>query len=104
MSTSMISTVLEIEREAENVLGKADQDIAKLLAEAKDKRDAVTKEYEEKIRKEIAAFETKALAERAAKVKELAAKGDTALAAVKNISTAAFDSGVQKMLSALAGK
>ena len=104
MSTSMISTVLEIEGEAEAILLKADQDAAQAVAEAKEQRETAKKTYEERIRKEIADLETAAAAERAKKIKELSATGEAALSAVRNISDAAFSGGVQHVLKVLAEK
>lgn len=104
MSTSMVATVLEIEREAEAVLTTARHDAEKIAAEAKTQRELTTKTTEEAIRQEIADLETKAAADREKKVRELNASGDAALSAVRNISDAAFDAGVQYVLKALTGK
>lgn len=104
MSISMVSTVLEIEREAEAVLEKARREVEKAVADAKTARDDATRAHEEGIRREIADLETKAAAERAVKVRELTAAGDSALSAVRGISEAAFDSGVQHVMKALSGK
>lgn len=104
MSNSMISTVLEIEREAEAVLRKAEQDAEKIIEDAKAQREQASKAVEATAKKDIAEFETFAINEREKKVKELIATGDAALAAVKNISDAAFNSGVQFVMKALAGK
>lgn len=104
MSTSMVTTVLEIEREAESVLANAKQEAEKIVAEAKVKREAATKAAEEGIKKELAALEAKAVAERTQKAKELAATGEAALSTVRNISDAAFAGGVQYIMNALSGK
>ncbi len=104
MSNSMVSTVLEIEREAEGILTKARQDAASLIADAKTRRAAATKAAEEKSKKEIADLEAKAAVEREKKVRELTATGDAALAAIRNVSDAAFNSGVGHVMKALAGK
>lgn len=104
MSTSMISTVLEIEREAEAILDQAGKEAEKSLADAKTRRAAATKAADEAAKKEIADLEAKALAERQKKVRELSAMGETALSAVRNVSPAAFDGGVRFVMEALAGK
>lgn len=104
MSTSMVSTVLEIEREAEAVLAKAEQEAVSALDAAKKQIEDASRSHAESIRKEIAGLEEKAAADRAKKVKELTASGDAALSAVKNISDAAFDKGVQHIVQALSGK
>ncbi len=104
MSTSMVSTVLEIEREAEAVLKQAEQEAEKILAKANQQRDETAKATAEAYKKEIADLEAKAAVERGKKVKELAAAGEAALSAVRNVSDAAFDSGVQYIMKALASK
>lgn len=104
MSNSMVSTVLEIEREAEAILVKAEQDAEKLLSEARTQRESASRAAEDTVKKEIAELETKAAAERAKKVKELSATGEAALSAVRNISDAAFDGGVRFVMKALANK
>lgn len=104
MSTSMVSTVLEIEREAEAILAQAEKEAEKILADAKTRRETATRAAEEATKKEIADLEAKAMAERQKKVKELAAMGESALSAVRNVSPAAFDSGVKFLADALAGK
>lgn len=103
MSTSMVSTVLEIEREAEAIVAQAEQDAEAIIADARAKREAASKTAEETVKKEIAALEAKGAAERAKKVKELAATGEAAFSAVRSVSDAAFDSGVQYVMKALAG-
>lgn len=102
MSNSVVATVLEIEREAEGMLKKAGEDIEKLLADAKSRREAATKESEENTRKAVAALESEAAAVREKKVRELTAAGAAALATVRNVSDAAFDQGVGHILNALA--
>lgn len=102
--SSMISTVLEIEREAEALLVKAEEDAKLALADAQTRRETDGKAYFESVKREVAQLEEKAAAERDKKVKELAAKGESALSAVRNISDAAFDNGVQYIMKALAGK
>lgn len=104
MSSSMISSVLGIEREAEAILSKAEEEAKQALADAKAKREADGKAYFEAIAAEVKQLEEKASAERAKKVKELAASGEAALSAVRNISDAVFDNGVQYLLKALSGK
>lgn len=104
MSTSMVSTVLEIEREAEAVLAKAAQDAEKILADAKARREDAAKNHADSVAREVANLESLAQADRAAKVRELTASGDSALSAVRNISDAAFAGGVQYILKALAAK
>lgn len=103
MSNSVVATVLEIEREAEDMLKKAGEDIEKLLADAKSRRENATKESEENSKKAVAALEAEAAAVREKKVRELTAAGDAALATVRNVSDAAFDQGVRHILNALAG-
>ena len=104
MSTSMVATVLEIEREAEAILAKAEQDAEKVVADAKVKRETASKSFEDGVRKGLTDLEAKAAAERAKKVKELAATGEVALSAVRNISDAAFGGGVRYVMKALTGE
>ena len=104
MSTSMISSVLDIEREAESMLEQAASEAKKLAADAKNKREDLTRSFEEGTKKEIVDLEAKAKALREEKVRELTATGDKALSVVKNVSDAAFDAGVQHILKALGGK
>lgn len=104
MSNSMVSTVLQIEREAEAHLEKARKDAETILADAKIQRAAAARAYDEDIKKEIAALETRAASERAKKMAEVNAAGEAALAKVTNISDAAFDNGVKYLLDALSGR
>ncbi len=104
MSTSMVSTVLEIEREAEAVIAASIESADTLAKDAKAKREEASREILAQAKKDVAGLERAAAAEREVKVKELVAAGDEALAAVKNISDAAFDSGVRHVLKTLAGK
>ncbi|MCC8189784.1 MAG: hypothetical protein LIP77_03980 [Planctomycetes bacterium] len=104
MSTTLVTTVLEIEREAEAILAAAERDAAKLLTDASDRRQAAAKAHADNVKKEIADIEARAAADRERKVRELTASGEAALSAVKNVSDAAFDGGVQYLLKALAGK
>lgn len=99
MSNSMVSTVLQIEREAEAKLEKARKDADTIVADAKIQRDNAAKSYDEDIKKEIAALTERAAAERAKKAAEVRAAGDAALAKVSNISDAAFGNAVQSLLA-----
>ncbi len=101
MSNSMISTVLEIERDAENILAKADADALAMCASAHDERKAATARAEQDAAREIAEIEAKTAADRESKVRELTATGNAALDAVKHISDATYESGVQYVLAAL---
>ncbi len=103
MST-MVSTVLQIEREAEAQLESARAQAEKIIAEAKIQRDLDAKTSEDAIRREIADLEQKAGAERAKRIEQVNATGRAALEKVQNISDAAFDKGVQGLFGALAGK
>lgn len=103
MST-MVSTVLQIEREAEAQLESARREAEKILSEAKIQCANAAKSYEEDIRQEVADLEKKAGAERAKKIEQVNAAGQAALEKVQNISDAAFDKGVQYLLDALAAK
>ncbi|MCL2001188.1 MAG: hypothetical protein FWG74_07115 [Planctomycetes bacterium] len=104
MSTSMVSTVLEIERDAEAILKQSEQEAEKILAKAEQEREEAGKAASDACKKEIAALEAEAMAERANKVLELTAAGESALSAVKNVSPAAFDGGVQYIMKALTSK
>lgn len=104
MSTSMISTVLEIEREAEAILDQAGKEAEKIIVDAKARREAAAKAAEDASKKEIAELEAKTAVERQKKIRELTAMGESALSAVKNVSPAAFDGGVRFVMDALAGK
>lgn len=103
MSTSMVSTVLDIEREAEAVLVHAAREAENVLTEAKKRCAEASASSEERLKNEVAALEEKAAAERAQKVRELTAGGDAALSAVRNISEAAFDGGVHYIMKTLTG-
>ena len=104
MSTSMVSTVLDIEREAEAVLVKAEQEAVEILAAAKRQREENSQTTADTTKTQIERIDEKAGLERAAKVKELSASGEAALSAVRNISDAAFDAGVKYVMDALSGK
>ncbi len=103
MSSSMITSVLEIEREAEAILSAAEEEAARAIADAKARRDADGAAYFEGIKAEVKHIEDKAALERDKKVKELTAAGDAALSAVRNVSDAAFDNGVQYIMKTLSG-
>lgn len=101
MSTSMVSTVLEIEREAEAVLAKAARDADNRLAEAKTQRKAAAETHADDLKEKIAALDAAGAEERMRKVQELTTTGDAALSAVRTISDAAYDGGVQFVMKAL---
>ncbi len=103
MST-MVSTVLHIEREAEALLENARVSAEKILADAKTGRETAAKSSEESIRREIADLERDAAADRAKKVENVNADSRAALEKVENIADAAFGRGVQLIFDALAGK
>lgn len=104
MSNSMISTVLEIEGEAEAVLAEAKKDAEKVVADAKRQLEESRQAIGDAAKREIADLEAVAANEREKKVKELSATGESALSAVKHISDAAFASGVTYIMNALYGK
>lgn len=101
MTTSMISTVLEIEREAEELLAKAKLDAERIIKDAKAKREDASKAFAERIGREVADIEARAADEKAKKVRELTAAGEAALAVVRNVSDAAYDGGVRHLMKAL---
>lgn len=104
MSTSMVATVMEIEREAEAIVKKAASDAAALLDAAKTKSQAAAADAERAAAAEVKRLEVQAGEERAKKVEELAAAGKAALAMVTNVSDAAFDKGVELVMKALGGE
>ncbi|GEM_PF-2720562 len=104
MSTSMVSTVLEIEREAEDIITSAKNEAVKLLEDAKAKCTAEAEEIRSKVENEVKALEAQAAEDRSLKVKELTAVGEANLSKVRSVSDAAFDKGVQTIMAALAGK
>lgn len=103
MSTSMVTTVLDIEREAEALLTQARQEADAAIAEAEKTRAETAKAAEEAVRQEISRVEAAAREERDKKSRELTAAGDAALSAVRNISDAAFDGGVRHIMNLLSG-
>ncbi len=103
MST-MVSTILQIEREAEAHLENARKQAETILADAKTQRASLAKASEDDLRREIADLEAKAAAERAKKVEQVNAAGQAALDKYRNISDAAFAKGVQGIFDALSGK
>lgn len=102
--SSMVSTVLEIEREAEALLGKAGEEAERLVADAKKQRAAAAEAASQKVREELRAIEAKALADREKKVQDLTISGERDLAAVRNITDDAFDKGVGHVMKTLAGE
>lgn len=102
--SSMVSTVLDIERQAEDLIRKAAGDAKQVLEDAAKQRDAAAAEAAEKLKKELVDIEANAKSERERKVKELTASGEAALSAVKNVSDNAFDAGVQHVMKALSGE
>lgn len=102
--SSMVSTVLEIEREAEALLKKAADEAAQVIADAGKQRETATDEAARMVKKELQEIETKAKAEREKKMQELTASGEAALAQVRTISDDTFDAGVQHLLKKLSGE
>ncbi len=100
----MVSTVLQIEREAEAQLENARATAEKILADAKIQRESDAKSSEENIRREIVDLEKRAAADREEKIERVNEDGRGALEKVRNISDAAFNKGVQLVFDALAGK
>ncbi|MCC8165023.1 MAG: hypothetical protein LIQ31_02450 [Planctomycetes bacterium] len=103
MSTSLVQTVLEIEREADAILAKAAQDAEKIIADAKAELETATRSSQDAAHKEIASLEERTATEKAKKVKELQDAGEQALSAVKNIADDKFDKGVAYIMNALKG-
>lgn len=101
--SSMVSTVLEIEREADALLKKAADDALQTVAEARKQREAATDAAAGKLRTALQEIETKAKADREKKLLELTSAGEDALFAVRNVHDDAFDAGVQHIMKALAG-
>lgn len=101
MPSTMIQSVLGIEREAEAVLAKAETDAKSLLADAATRRDADARVRADALADEVRELGEKAAAERESKVRELAANGEAALSVVRNISDAAFDNGVRYIMGEL---
>ncbi|MCC8107867.1 MAG: hypothetical protein LIQ30_02220 [Planctomycetes bacterium] len=103
MSTSLVQTVLEIEREADAILAKAAQDAEKIIADAKAAVDSASRASQDAVQKEITTLEERSSAEKAKKIKELQDAGEQALSAVKNIPDDRFDKGVAYIMNALKG-
>lgn len=99
---TMVSTVLQIEREAEARLQNARATADTILADAKTERASEAASSEKSIRQEIADLEKRAAADRALKIEEVDAAGKAALEKVRNIPDAAFDRGVRSIFAALA--
>ena len=104
MSISMVSTVLEIERSAEDLLQKAKAESEKIEADAKAAYHDAMVASKKAIGEEIAKMESAAAVDKAAKVTELEAKGAKALAEIKNIQAASIDKGVKLIMERLNGK
>ncbi|MDR0362356.1 MAG: hypothetical protein LBJ46_06700 [Planctomycetota bacterium] len=104
MATSLVKTVLEIEREAEQVLAAAKRDAEKYVADAKEQAESDAKAAEAVAAEEVRRIEAAAVEDRTKKAKELTASGDAALGVVKNVSQAAYDAGVKFVMNKLAGK
>lgn len=104
MSTSLVSTVLGIEREAEGIIEKAQQDADALVRDAKAKCEAGAETSRQAVEREVKRLEAVAVEERAKKIQELTASGEASLSTVKNISDAAYKKGVKLILEALTGK
>ena len=104
MATSLVSTVLGIEREAEGIIEKAQQDADALIRQAKAKCEAEAEVSRQASEREVKNLEALAGEERAKKARELTASGEASLSTVKGISNAAYKKGVDLILKALAGK
>jgi F0F1-type ATP synthase membrane subunit b/b' len=98
----MITTVLEIEREAETLLSEAENEARKIVSDAREARERASKAAREAIIRQIADLEVAAARQREAAGKELAVAGESALARIRNLPPAAIDRGVDFILGALA--
>ncbi len=103
MSTSLVQTVLEIEREADAILAKAAQDAEQIISGAKAELETASRSSQDAAQKEIATLEERTAADKAKKIKELQDAGEQALSAVKNIADDKFDKGVEYIMNALKG-
>ncbi|MDR1612239.1 MAG: hypothetical protein LBT97_05575 [Planctomycetota bacterium] len=104
MPPSLVTTVLDIEREAEVIQADARLRAEKLVADAKEKAAAAWRTSEAAAAEQVNRIEGEAAEVRDKKIKELTASGDAALEVLKNVSKAAYDSGVALVMNALAGK
>jgi vacuolar-type H+-ATPase subunit H len=104
MPNSMITTVLEIEQEAESILSLAEKEAAKIVADAREDRERAAKEAKESVSRQISTLEADVLKNRESIIRDLTATGETALAVVKNVPIAAVNEGVEYILSSLVGR
>ena len=104
MPNPMIAAVVEIEREAEQVIARAGAEADQILAAAREERQKASAAAREAVAREIAGLEAEAGRKRQVMAGELTASGATDLARIKNISSQAFDDGVGFILAALAGQ
>ncbi len=104
MATSMVSTVLGIEREAEEIIEKAKQDSAALVEDARKKSEDAAVAALAAAQGEIKKLEAQAVEDRTKKIQELTASGKAALSKVKSISDSAFEKGVKLVMNMLSEK
>ncbi len=101
MSTSLVTTILKIEAEAESVLAKAGQEAEEIVAKAKKQAKTASETAAEAVQTEIAQMEKKAAEDKAKKLHDLAANGAAALAEITSISEATYQKGVDHIMQAL---
>ncbi len=101
MSTSLITTILKIESEAEALLAKAGQEAEEVVAKARKQAKTASEAAAESVKAEIAQMEKKASEDKARKLQDLAAGGAAALADITSISEATYQKGVDHIMQAL---
>ena len=104
MATSLVSTVLGIELEAEEIIAGMKVKAAACIEQAKADSEAAVAASNNVLAAEVKKLEAVAASERAAKERELTAVGEASLALVNNISDAARNNAVKLLVKSLTGK
>ena len=104
MATSLVSKVLEIELEAENIIAEMRVAAVSRVEQAGKQCEAEVASSQKALANEVKKLEAAADGERASKAQELAAVGEASLAVVNDISEATYKKAVKMLLHALTGK
>ena len=104
MATSLVSTVLGIELEAEEIIASVSAKAASRIEQAKVDSEAAVGASRQALANEVKKLEAAAVVERDAKSRELTAVGEASLSLVNDISDATCKKAVTLLVKAMTGK
>ena len=98
---AVVSSVVEIERQAESMLMKAAEEAKRIVGEASEKLESARRQSEGETIAQIKKLEAEALLVREKLVEDINTKGKKDLEAVATLSNAVFDKGVLYLIGEL---